>query len=250
MTFILALLSLLIERFFHWGHLRAWRWLTPYQRAWQNMPGVRSPALLLLFSVSLVLIVVGVCQHLLVGRFYNFPVLLLDLVALLYCLGPANLWVDFAAVSPEHDKARVDRSLFLIAHERLFAVLFWFCLLGPLGAVLYRMTALSADNDAPFTLPALTARRWLDWLPIRIFVLLCALAGHFSAVLAAFKKHALADISANDILLMECGAAALSLTAEPPGDTPDESGQALALLDRVFIIGLVFLALVVLIISG
>jgi AmpE protein len=151
---------------------------------------------------------------------------------------------EVAEIQPE---ATIERSIFLAVHERLFAVLFWFCLLGPMGAVLYRMTALSAENDAPFTLPALTARRWLDWLPIRLFALLCALAGHFTAVFAIFKKHALDGIAANDTLLMECSAAALSATADPT-EIPHEPRQAQALLDRVFIIGLVLLALIVLIV--
>jgi len=67
--------------------------------------------------------------------------------------------------------------------ERMFAVLFWFFLLGPVGALMYRLVFIQAHtskNDA-------LAARWLwfiEWPAVRLLGLSFALTGNFSGCMA------------------------------------------------------------------
>ena len=72
-------------------------------------------------------------------------------------------------------------------HERLLAVLFWFVVLGPLGAVLYRSTAqlkgvvnTGRSYDPGFVEAVLRLQAFLDWIPVRITALCYALVGSFA----------------------------------------------------------------------
>nr|WP_010133460.1 regulatory signaling modulator protein AmpE [Microbulbifer agarilyticus] len=174
-------------------------------------------------------------------------VLLVSVPALLYCFGRGNFndalasylraWYQGdleaakAAASPllgadaEREVAQVSdaqslhrlvfHSAVYRAFERLFAVLFWFLLLGVPGALLYRMSqmALSAfardaaqnDNDvaaeeagadAPVENPQVEevalAARWLwliEWLPVRALGFSLAIVGNFAGCYRAWRER-------------------------------------------------------------
>ena len=76
------------------------------------------------------------------------------------------------------------------ANDRLFAVLFWFALLGPLGAVLYRSVAvLYQQRREPGEFG--DSIEWLNsalvWLPARLLAFGYALSGHFDAALDGWR---------------------------------------------------------------
>ncbi len=239
MIFLVTLLSLLTERFFHWGHLRKWRWLFYYQQ-WLTASRLgKQFALLVIFAILPPVFLVGALQALLSNHFYHIPLLLFDILIFLYCLGPENLWLEFqptASVSA--------RNFFLAANSRVLAVLFWFCLLGPVGAMLYRVIALSAEGRFPFAALAGRARSWLDWLPVRFFAFIFALGGHFTEVIRCYKRYASKGPAMNETLFVESGMAALDrLDTVTTSET--EMQEALALLDRVLLMFFVLLALLV-----
>ena len=77
----------------------------------------------------------------------------------------------------------VQEQLVWRAYEGFFAVIFWYALLGPIGALGYRLVALSAQHSqAPTRKQAMRIRHALDWLACRVFALSVALVGHFAAV--------------------------------------------------------------------
>lgn len=85
-------------------------------------------------------------------------------------------------------------TLLLRNHERLLAVLFWFVLLGPLGAVLYRSVSqlksvrhTSRSFDEGFIDAVLRLQAFLDWIPVRIAALCHALVGSFSEALHEWR---------------------------------------------------------------
>ena len=45
-------------------------------------------------------------------------------------------------------QASLVEAVFRNAQRRWFGVLFWFCVLGPFGALLYRLSVLAAEQDA------------------------------------------------------------------------------------------------------
>lgn len=63
--------------------------------------------------------------------------------------------------------------------ERMFAVLFWFFLLGPIGALLYRLTFLYSYDTQPENELARRLRWILEWPAVRLLGLSFALTGNF-----------------------------------------------------------------------
>jgi AmpE protein len=280
MTFIVTLIALLIERFFDWSHLRHWRWYTALQHTIsQRLPG-KAAMIVLAATVAPLLIAVGLISFLLNGTLYGFALLLFQLFIFLYCLGPQNLWADaFAAINALSQGDAKDASdklktlfgitdmksaqsmhkqllnqIFIQANHRVFAVVFWFVLLGPMGAVLYRAVSLSAssvhhDGSPEIAQSALSVENILDWVPVRILSFLFALGGHCSAVLNYWRKQVLNGLNSNDDIMAGCGVAAL---ADEEKRTMAEDGsverEAISLLDRTFVIVLVLVAVVELVV--
>ncbi len=242
MTFIITLISLAIERFFHWSHLRHWRWFNTYQQ-WLSHSRVSRLPSLVLFILALLpfAVLAGLMNHFLTGWLYGILKILFGIIILVYCLGPSNLWVQ---ANRHHNQ-----SIFIAANERVFAVVFWFVIFGPVGAVLYRSIALmSAGSPLGLTPIAKKLQQCLDWIPIRIFTFIFALGGHFTQVFACWKKMVLKGPESNDAMLSECGLAALDIRE---GQLISEDGarerEVLVFLDRVFVMSLVILAIIVLI---
>lgn len=276
MTLIIALIAFSIERFFHWSHLRQWRWLDYYQRLLsQRISGWPSWSLLLICVLPPVLLV-GIINQLLASWSYGMFQLIFGIIILVYCLGPYNLWVQayscLSELNKEDPKLAVERAqntfgigmpansqafhyaltrgILIKANESIFAVTFWFILLGPAGAVLYRTIALCANKSDLGLMPlAGKVQAILDWVPVRLFTLLFALGGHFVEVFQVWKKNVLTHWTDNDKLLTDCGIAALAV---PEGSFPEDGSAekaTLDLLDRVFVISLVILAMFVLILK-
>jgi AmpE protein len=273
MTFIITLISLLIERFFDWNHIRQWRWFSRYQ-AWL---GVRfaawSPYLLLAVCVLPPVCIVAAINNALTGLVFGILKLAFGILVVVYCFGPTNFWAQFYTCfsarqqeDPQTACAKVKElfgtdvptdpqgyhrifisTLFIQANRRIFAVLIWFLLLGPAGAVLYRLTDICRAKGISVAATADKFEHLLDWLPVRIFTLLFALGGHFTQVIRSWQQRLFAAPAANDVLLSECGLAALDVQKDGrfPEDGTAEK-ETLALLDRIFVIVLVIQAIAVL----
>jgi membrane protein required for beta-lactamase induction len=114
--------------------------------------------------------------------------------------------------------------------------------------LLYRLTDISFRKTATVSQPAEKFKRLLDWLPVRVLSFLFALGGHFLPVLKRWKQQAFDTPAVNEVLLADCGIVALDITKDNllPEDGSAEQ-EAVDLLDRVFVITLVLLAIVVLV---
>jgi AmpE protein len=269
MTLIALLIGLIIERLatqiFHW---RRMRWLDriidkgfALSARFANWPPV-IPVIVL--TVALVLPVAAVTV-VLVDRLFGFPHLILAVVVLFFSLGPNDIGEDvneYCSALEDGDDARIDETskalvedavpddplerircveeaVCIQANNRLFAVIFWFVLLGPLGplgAWSYRVTDLVRrravfqagrdDHDSntiePLRHAAETLHGWLAWIPARLTAVGYAIAGHFDAALAAWRvgdEEPAGTTSENsERLLARVGVAALALEA---GDDED-----------------------------
>lgn len=141
----------------------------------------------------------------------------IGLVVLLVCLGPRDLVgdvrrlrADLHAGTPGTQALAafgldslpagdiLASTLVRAALVRLFGVVFWYALLGPVGALLYRLTQLLAvregtdEND--FSLAVWQLQALLDWLPARALAATGALVGNFDSTLAAWREAAPADL--------------------------------------------------------
>lgn len=280
MTFIVTLIALLIERFFDWSHLRNWSWFGACQRLVASKLTGKSADLIFAGSILPLALAVLVVQYLLKETLYGVGGLVLDLVVLLYCLGPQNLWADtFAclnALVQGDAKTASDKlkssfgltdmsfaqsvhghfldSLFTQANQRVFAVVFWFFVMGPAGAVMYRLVSISASTPSSGeTLPemmrtARNAEAVLNWAPIRLLTFIFALGGNFAKVFTPWKRNVVLGLPANQAMLTDCGLAALGYSET---DHLPEDGSAerltISLLDRSFLIALAVMLVLVLV---
>lgn len=277
MVFIAILLALSLERFFNWGHLRSWQWFDRYCQLLNPYVERLSPSLRLIAWIAPIVFSVGIIEFIFSGWMYGFPYFLFDFVVLLYCFGPTNFWArlyDCLQAMQQGDAQLVDtriktafpyiatpssqalhqalvRAIFVEGNQTVFALIFWFAILGPTGAVIYRLTVI-VSNRATADVASLSSRllEALDWLPSRLLGLLFALGGHFVKVINVWKKYVLQGLSDSDVIIAETGIAALDWTSNKPLPENGEAEKAaIQLFDRALIIMLVVSAAIVLIIS-
>ena len=259
------------------------RWLNaqfPEGSFWRGRYGIA-------LALVLPLLVVGLLQVALDKPVWGFVGLLFDIAVLFYCWGPRDLDLDVAAVldAPDAvarrnaaarlglvgDAAKLDgptlvEAVFRNALRRWFGVLFWFCLLGPFGALLYRLAALAAEPDADL-LPHATrdgARVWLailEWPVAQLMTLSLALVGNFDSVMAAWREpdafalhgrllanaaraSVRSEIAEEVADYTESGVPASTALAEAFGELP-ELRDAMSMVWRILVLWLAVIALFV-----
>jgi len=266
MNLIALLIGLVIERLatrlLQW---RRMRWLDRIIDAGFRQAGRVDnwPALIpvILLSLLLVLPVFGIIIGL--GEtLHGFTYLLLAIVVLLFSIGPKDIGNEVAeyckALESEDDEAiqnaakaiiegevpqdarariaRVEEAVCVQANNRLFAIIFWFVVLGPLAAWSYRVTDLirrravfSAARDeqtdgsaARIRDAAALIHGWLAWIPARLTALGYATAGNADDAIAALRAPTEdregTTSEQSEYLLARVGVAALALQ-----DRPEES---------------------------
>lgn len=260
MALIAIIISLVAERFLgsmeefrRFGWFRRYcAWLMPRLSSYGYLDGAGGLILLLLLPVG----AVALLDYQL-GQWWFMLSLLFAVLVLLFSFGPTDLEAEVEAYidarergdeesarwhatellgesAPEEPAERTHRiieSTLVQANERLLAVLIWFLLLGPAGALLYRLTSQlrqragerggQALNDALLRLYAI-----LDWLPARICALAFALAGSFVGALRGWgAQQGRWDENTRAVLV----ASGLGALGYHPGDEtlPQESETAM-----------------------
>jgi AmpE protein len=191
--------------------------------------------------------------------------LVLDFIVLWYCLGPGDLQDELkqyqslehdstAAIScaetiiddPNVDINQTDRdreitkAIFWQAHERTFAVLFWFVILGGFGTALYRITWYF-KREGHF-------QAWHNifaWIPSRLVAITYLLTGNFHPGYSRWKAS-LSQIDQDQSVVMQCGADALGvdLTIPRTEDAKMEQQQALSLVMRSLLLWVALISVI------
>ena len=172
----------------------------------------------------------------------------LDLLVDRYCDALASGDHDTAAdaarelLALDEDRAAdvrtMSEAVLLQANHRLFAVVFWFAVLGAVGAVLYRLTWQLAQRvpegqhglSTAFVGAARRLLGILDWIPVRLVAAGYALSGSFDDVLHEWRTAPMRSanwVEGNYELLRNAGTAAL----QPERYARDEGGDAPAGVD-------------------
>jgi membrane protein required for beta-lactamase induction len=139
---------------------------------------------------------------------------------------------------------------FVQANNRLFGVLFWFVLLPPAGAVLFRVTDLlrraaieraaqQPDEHREATASVMCQLHGiLAWLPARLLALTYGVAGSFDDAFAGWRNYLAAErdsfFEANDLLLVHAGRGALVSAAAATSSEPERAQRAWRLIHRSF----------------
>ncbi|MEH6564675.1 MAG: regulatory signaling modulator protein AmpE [Halopseudomonas sp.] len=271
MRFLILLVTALLVRFtplrrgIHPDPARLW---ATYSAALaQRRPGWAGVAMLLLPLVPLEL-----AFWLLNGVAHGFFVLLLGVFVLLLGLGGNDLLHSFgqrfeqawargdkaaAAMVAENEMgllaedevsllARVRGRMLTDALRGYFVPVLWFLLLGPLGALGYRLLRLFVErlpaDDRTYITSLVHA---MEWLPARLLAASFALVGHFDQVFGALRGLWGDWDSAIEPLLVTAAEAALS-TSEQPGEDETVLAPIRALLFRAMLVWAVPVALLAL----
>jgi AmpE protein len=229
MKLLALLIGLLVERLAtQLFHLRQLRFLDNaidfgFRQAdrvpsWPSLIPVIVLAVLLVTPVFLVRLGLG-------DSLFGFPYLVLAIAVLFFSLGPKDVGEDVdeycrAIEAGDHEKIAatakaltetdvpedagerirlVETAVCVQANNRLFAVIFWFVVLGPVGAWAYRVTDLirrravfnALREDQPGGSSVVDAagalHGWLAWIPARLTAIGYAMAGSFDGALTAWR---------------------------------------------------------------
>ena len=212
---------------------------------WQGRWGV---ALALLPPLA----AVGLFQLALREPLYGLAGLVFAVTVLFYAWGPRDLDLDVDAIvnAPDAtsrreamarlwpgtapltiDSGALVSAVFQNALRRWFGVLFWFLVLGPCGALLYRLTALASEGGYAHKLPAQagegarTLLQLLDWPVAQLLTLSLALIGNFDTVLGAWREAGGASFTLDHRFLDAAGRASVRTElAEEAADYAEEFG--------------------------
>lgn len=281
MNLIAIVIALAAERFL--SHIRRWReydwfgrylyrlrWAGIFTSLWHSRWG-------LLFLLPPLLAVAGL-QILLQGGVLTLAGLAFAVVVLVFALGPRDLWEDVQALIAARkggDEPRAEvltaslcgrrhvtdgelvRAVVVAGHERVFGVLLWFFVLGPLGAALYRLAselpaqARSAGAGEDLIEAAMRLHGLLAWAPLRITAFLYGLAGSSDDAIAGWRRargFAPGDWSRQGWhMLGETGSSALQMEEGDDRhlvalDVGDRLREALGLITRSLILMLAVFA--------
>lgn len=297
MTFIIVLSCLLLN--FYWRKERRLPFDGWFER-WQNFLVTAQPRLpafvtawsgsLPLLAVVLPLLPLALLLWLASGQLMGLLSFALHLVVVVYCLPRVNLdaliedylerWnrgnFEAACLHSEqlvpgifdesfddyaHMHARFSQFVLVCSFRRVLAVLFWYIVAGPLGALFYVLVqqvvssaVLLSSSPAQALADKLLAL--LEWVPVRMVALAFALAGDFVAGFNTLRTRLLEplDVRLGLDLLSECAHDAMSLARTLHRDSEfalragAELAELKALLHRTQIVWIAVLALIVLVV--
>lgn len=283
MKLIIILLCLWLDHYMHIGAKgRQQHYFNAYEdflKKYLGSTGVWQGPVSLVIVALPILLIVGLLQ--LYGMFHsNMVELILGVLVLLFCLGASPLQdkletylrprdkegekgesagtseaelkkiVEDAGVDSKQGFHRNVTELTLWqSHERFFAIVFWFLILGPIGAIAYRMISWFHDNalhgEAMYDkqLDQMTwLHTWAAWIPARLVALSYTLVGNFMSSFDVWMKMAIKPAMSKEILV-DSGMASLGLDeGSAKGADKTENVQAMGLVHRALLVWVLIIA--------
>lgn len=243
MILLTLLITVLLEYYFNFGAvMRRWQWFERYCQYIEStllryFPHPTEIATIVAILAPVVLIV-GLLQSLLNTPLWGLLDLLFGVVVLLMTVEAKPLiqaYMKSASNKNQLTEALADNpghltfAQFLRAEKgRVLCPVLWYIVLGPMGAVLYRMSAELIQLDANSEHRQKLVQRWLDWLewlPVRLTVISFAVVDNF---LPCFKYWVTAlsyGPNRNDDVLIDGATHASSIKAQAAVlDKPESIG--------------------------
>jgi len=217
MSLISIILALILDRMLrHWHDLRDLSWFEHYTQTINRLIRFDNGVFKFLLVLLVPLLAFFLFQYLLIGEAFNVPYTIFSIIVILYCLGPDCLLSDVeayidarrlgdddealhlagtlteeaASTSPDQQTSDVIRAILHAANRRIFTVLFWFVLIGPAGALIYRLSSnISKQAKDSLSQFADVVQAVLAWLPSRMLAGSYALVGNFDGAVLAYKNR-------------------------------------------------------------
>jgi len=277
MKFLALILGLILERFAtHVLHLRELRVFDGFYDAVLKLVARTQP--LLAYPIIVVGLAVATLPVWLISYWLERPEILWDLAYLSFavlvvflCLGPRDLSEEvqeYCASLDANDSEAADRvllemselenpqrnaidvvedAIFIQATNRIFGVVFWFMVLGPVGAWIFRVSDLcrrraafnairDPDDDAAGLASIEAIYGLLKWMPARLAIIGYLLSGNFDAGWLAWRNHVPAEHvpldRRNDAIVAVVGKAAMTGVLEEPGNSSAAARNSMRLVRR------------------
>lgn len=268
-------------------HLRELRWFdTYYDFVFDAARRLDSWLSYLVVVLSLVVLVAPVLyvSYRLQGTtiLWDLPYLVFAVFVIFLCLGPRDLGAEvdeYCSALDANDEAcahrvlvelseadrpwiseaeAVEEAVLVQAPHRLFGVVFWFIVLGPAGAWLFRVSDLMRRRAAFETVrdPALGRQTLpaveriygvLSWIPARLVALGYALSGSFDDALNAWRGYhpasGLPFHRTTDQVVARVGKAAMTGVLDEPSNSSAAARNAMRLVTRTLFIWVTVIAL-------
>lgn len=242
MKLLVIVLCVLSERFLVQvkAHHRFY-WFAAYCKTVQaycpSLPAMSMAWAYLLFIVLPPILFVGIVFYWIGHFLFGLLAFILSAGIFYYCLGPNNTF--YPARSPADESNAPAIADYLVqANSQLFAVIFWYALLGPIAVLAYRLVSLLClDNEVKGA--AIPLRECLDWIPVRMTAMLYLFVGNFHRGFVSFSSHFFSMPRYNQALLSETGLLALKMDDE----IEEKLSQAQQLVEYALIVLLALLAI-------
>jgi len=278
MALICILFGIIFERFSDTlENLRNFDWYDRYSQWLLDALPLNSneqPKTTLLLMLLPLLLATGILQFWFAGSLLGLVELLFGIVVFAYCLGPQdiNRQVDRylaarengdeagarheasqimqqkAPDDPDQQTLGVMRAVLHETNDRVFAVIFWFVLLGPLGALLYRLTShtMRTTQQPMLAMAATQLQAILAWAPAHLVAISYALTGDYEGAKQEYSSKARHDDlrEANYLSLITAGQGALKVCG--PGEETACVRSARALVLRTLVVWLAAVAILTL----
>jgi AmpE protein len=238
MKLFIILICLGLERFLQVGSmLNRFHWFESYllaiDKLFTKSQVVKQAWLVIAIYILPIVFSVWIIYWFTFPMFYGFVGLLFNLLILLYCLGPDDLFHQIGILTKSENKETefellksqiphdvelskehpMEEAILILANERFFAVLFWYIILGPVGAVLYRIVMLlrqfSNTTEKFYAHKASVLQQYLDWIPARLTVLFYLIVGSFQSGFNHLCGNMLSGPDKNISLIQCCAIKAL-----------------------------------------
>ncbi|TDX97903.1 regulatory signaling modulator protein AmpE [Thiohalophilus thiocyanatoxydans] len=284
MNLISILLALAVELFYKpVSDLRRFDWFDRYHETlYHKLDGqpLRDGPVGVILLVGLVALAVWIVLAAL-GALTGLLAFLFGLAVLIFTLGPRHLDDDAQQVLDALERGDTEAALLnarqlgdeteitaeskaelvqqvrdrilVEANTRIFGVLFWFLILGPIGAVLFRLSCQvrqQASVTDEYRNATRDLYRILAWIPARLTVLCYALAGNFVNTLSRWQSPRDLWEEESDAFLIASGNGAIqgeyTESDEETEINTAPAQNALALVKRALVVWVVLLALLTL----
>jgi len=186
-------------------------------------------------SLSLCCLIFHLLGHRGLGLILNF---IFAFTVFYFCLGEHNLFY----LNTNEKKILTDNELIVTMNREFYAIIFWFYLLGPIGAILYKTTNYFTFKDCASE-SMIKLQAFLDWMTVRISAVLFLLVGHFKPGYFELLKKLNQNPLHNNELLITVARDALGVDDHEPIETMqlqnlfNHSCLLLIFLLAIFVIG-------------
>jgi len=234
MALISIILGILLDR--NWTGLKQWQqfsWFSKFSQFVLDKTGehLHNPTLRYLSILAIPVLVIMLLQEMTAS--WLSPVsFLFALIVFIYCLGSLEIeqtLEQFIKAIKDKDSAttqtlfeeitsesKIDEETMLddvmqssmnSIIERLFGIIFWFAILGPVGAIIYRLSQELKTLYSTDPILGKSCERMLyllNWLPVRFLTISFAITGHFEGALAAYHENKETDRTQKYLLIDIC----------------------------------------------